>query len=92
MEELTIFGIPLGHPPTSHPPTIPFPYPAERDRLAPYRRTTVQLLAEHDNEVSGWEALTILIDVAISASDLYYADRVSQLMELTTFWMSESAI
>ena len=73
MNKLNLFGIPLGHPPTSHPSTIPSTDPHERRRLAPYRRTAVQLLADHHIELPGWEALTRILEAALSSRDLYFS-------------------
>jgi hypothetical protein len=73
MAKITLFGIPLGHPPNSHDSTILSSNPSERIRLAPYRRTAVQLIAEHDIELPGWEALTRILEAALSSRDLYFA-------------------
>jgi hypothetical protein len=53
--------------------TIPSCDPHERSRLAPYRWTAVQLLAERDLELPDWEALTLIIESALASRDLYYA-------------------
>src|ERR1700677_2995264 len=70
MNKITLFGIPLEHPPTSHPSTIPSTDPHERSRLAPYRWTEVQRMAEHDIELPGWESLVLILEAALTSRDL----------------------
>ncbi len=72
MNKLTLFGTTLGHPPTTHDSTIPSREPYERSRLAPHRRTAVQLIAEHDIKLPGWEALTLIVEAALTSRDLFF--------------------
>jgi hypothetical protein len=73
MAKLTIFGTPLGHPPTSQPLTILSSNPRERTGLAPYQRTAIRLLAEHDFDLPDWDSLTLIVESALASRDLYFA-------------------
>lgn len=72
MGKITFFGTPLGHPPTSHPLTIPSTDPHDRSRLALYRRTAIQLIAEHDFDLPYWDSLTLIVESALASRDLYF--------------------
>ena len=74
MQQLTIFGTTLGHPPTSDCLfSKRLASLQERSVLAPYRRIAVRLLIEQDLELPGWDTLTLLIESALASRDLYFA-------------------
>ena len=78
MSTLTLFGIPLGHPPTAHPSALLSRPPVEYDRLAPYRRTAIHIMSEHDLEVPGWDSLTLIVESALASRDLLFAASINR--------------
>jgi len=78
MSTSTLFGIPLGHPPTLHPSALSSIPSGEYDRLAPYRRTAIHILAEHELELPGWDVLTLIVESALASRDLYFVASINR--------------